>query len=60
MSKGSNARPYSVPRETFADNFDAIFKKRTPEQQATEELGPYVPRSSPAHGAEEGGDTPED
>jgi hypothetical protein len=25
--KGSNPRPYSVPLETFGDNFDAIFRK---------------------------------
>lgn len=56
MSKGSLSRPYAVPREQFDAQFDAIFRKRTPEQQATEELGPYVPCSSPA---EEGGDATE-
>ena len=25
--KGSNPRPYSVPLETFGNNFDAIFRK---------------------------------
>lgn len=50
MSKGSNARPYSVPREQFDAQFDAIFKKRTPEEQAKEELGPFVPLSSPMKG----------
>lgn len=50
MSKGSNARPYSVPREKFDAAFDAIFKKRTPEEQAKEELGPFVPLSSPMKG----------
>lgn len=50
MSKGSNARPYSVPREQFDAAFDAIFKKRTPEEQAKEELGPFVPLSSPMKG----------
>jgi len=27
MSKGSNPRPLSIPRDQFAAQFDAIFKK---------------------------------
>jgi hypothetical protein len=27
MSKGSRPRPYSVPLNTFNNNFDAIFRK---------------------------------
>ena len=27
MSKGSNTRPLSVPKETFKDNWDRIFGK---------------------------------
>ena len=30
MSKGSSPRPYSVSQETFANNFDAIFRKPDP------------------------------
>ena len=29
MSKGSRPRPYSVSQATFADNYDAIFRKNT-------------------------------
>lgn len=29
MSKGSNPRPYSVPKEQFRDNYDAIFGKKS-------------------------------
>ena len=37
MSKGSRPRPYSVSQETFANNFDAIFRKNkmTEEQEET-------------------------
>jgi hypothetical protein len=28
MGKGSNPRPYTVPREEFRNNFDAIFRKK--------------------------------
>jgi len=37
MSKGSRPRPYSVSQETFANNYDLIFrknKKSDAEQQA--------------------------
>lgn len=30
MSKGSTSRPFSVPREQFDSNFDAIFGKPSP------------------------------
>jgi len=30
--KGSNPRPFSVSQETFADNFDAIFRKPSPKE----------------------------
>ena len=30
--KGSSPRPYSVSQETYGNNFDAIFRKKTPEQ----------------------------
>jgi hypothetical protein len=30
MSKGSRPRPYSVTQNTFADNFDKIFRKPDP------------------------------
>ncbi len=29
MSKGSRPRPYSVSQEQFANNYDAIFRKKT-------------------------------
>jgi len=29
MSKGSRPRPYSVDQETFGNNYDAIFKKKS-------------------------------
>jgi hypothetical protein len=29
--KGSSPRPYSVDQETFADNWDKIFKKKKPD-----------------------------
>jgi hypothetical protein len=29
MSKGSSPRPYSVGLDKFADNWDAIFKKKS-------------------------------
>ena len=32
MSKGSSPRPYSVSQETFANNFDAIFRKPDPRE----------------------------
>jgi len=30
--KGSSPRPYSVSQETFGNNFDAIFRKKTPQE----------------------------
>lgn len=61
--KGSGARPFSVDRKTFADNFDAIFGKPkpaaiTPERlQAAIEHGaggdmarPVEARTAPAYG----------
>jgi len=32
MSKGSRARPLSVPLDTFDNNFDAIFRKPSPKE----------------------------
>ena len=37
MSKGSNARPFEVPREQFEKNWDEIFRKTDQAQQAEEE-----------------------
>ena len=31
--KGSSPRPYSVSQETYANNFDAIFRKKTPQEK---------------------------
>ena len=33
MSKGSRPRPYSVSQNTFANNYDAIFRKPDPRVQ---------------------------
>jgi hypothetical protein len=30
--KGSNPRPFSVSQETYANNFDAIFRKKSPKE----------------------------
>ena len=30
--KGSSPRPYSVSQETYGNNFDAIFRKKTPKE----------------------------
>lgn len=30
--KGSNPRPFSVSQQKFGDNFDAIFRKKTPRE----------------------------
>lgn len=30
--KGSSPRPYSVSQETYDNNFDAIFRKKTPQE----------------------------
>ena len=32
MGKGSNARPFEVPREEFTNNWDAIFGKKNKEE----------------------------
>lgn len=34
--KGSNPRPFSVSKETYGDNFDAIFRKKTPREMDDE------------------------
>lgn len=36
MSKGSSPRPYSVSLDQFANNWDAVFKKKQ-EQAVTQE-----------------------
>ena len=30
--KGSSPRPYNVSQETYGNNFDAIFRKKTPQE----------------------------
>lgn len=30
MSKGSSSRPFDVDHETFSNNYDAIFGKKSP------------------------------
>ena len=43
--KGSNPRPFSVSHETFANNFDAIFKKKDSSGVAQEvERGTHNPK----------------
>jgi hypothetical protein len=32
MGKGSTPRPIEVPREQFDNNFDAIFRKKKPQE----------------------------
>ena len=32
MSKGSSPRPFSVSQETYANNYDKIFRKMTPQE----------------------------
>lgn len=60
MSKGSNARPFAVDRDTFASNFDAIFgkKKPMPEIHPAQTMGawgkPQEALSAPAYGLDEG------
>ncbi len=34
MGKGSSPRPYSVSQATFANNYDAIFRKNTVQESA--------------------------
>jgi hypothetical protein len=36
MSKGSAPRPFEVDHETYSNNFDAIFGKKTPPPQPIE------------------------
>ena len=31
--KGSSPRPFSVDQKTFGDNYDAIFRKKTPQEK---------------------------
>jgi hypothetical protein len=44
--KGSSPRPYSVSQETFGNNFDAIFRKKTPQEiddaKAEDEAFQYI------------------
>jgi hypothetical protein len=44
--KGSSPRPYSVSQETFGNNFDAIFRKKTPKEiddaKAEDEAFQYI------------------
>jgi hypothetical protein len=46
--KGSSPRPYSVSQETFGNNFDAIFRKKTPQEiddaKAEDEAFEYMKR----------------
>jgi hypothetical protein len=44
--KGSSPRPYSVSQETYGNNFDAIFRKKTPQEiddaKAEDEAFQYI------------------
>jgi len=44
--KGYSPRPYSVSQETFGNNFDAIFRKKTPQEiddaKAEDEAFQYI------------------
>ena len=44
--KGSSPRPYSVDQKTFSNNWDRIFKKKTPQeiedQKAEDEAFEFV------------------
>ncbi len=31
--KGSSPRPFSIDQKTFGDNYDAIFRKKTPQEK---------------------------
>lgn len=31
--KGSSPRPFSVDQQTYGNNYDAIFRKKTPQEQ---------------------------
>jgi hypothetical protein len=37
MSKGSNPRPYEIPKEQFRDNWDSIFGKKPPKDDTSKE-----------------------
>jgi len=45
-SKGSSPRPYSDSQETYGNNFDAIFRKKTPKEiddaKAEDEAFQYI------------------
>jgi hypothetical protein len=36
--KGSNPRPFSVSQETFASNYDKIFRKPSPKELEDEKI----------------------
>jgi hypothetical protein len=36
MGKGSNPRPFDIPRDEFRNNWDKIFGKKKPEPQPTD------------------------
>lgn len=44
--KGFSPRPYSVSQETYGNNFDAIFRKKTPQEiddaKAEDEAFQYI------------------
>jgi len=46
--KGSSPRPYSVSQEIYGNNFDAIFRKKTPQEiddaKAEDEAFEYMKR----------------
>jgi hypothetical protein len=50
MSKGSRPRPYSVSQKQFANNYDAIFRKKDPraleDAQAEDEAFKLVDKAS--------------
>jgi hypothetical protein len=49
MGKGSNARPYSIPKEEFNNKWDAIFGKRDiKEQKPSQEPAPKTDEKSNA------------
>lgn len=36
--KGSSPRPFSVSQQKFADNFDAIFRKKSPKEMEDDKI----------------------
>jgi hypothetical protein len=34
MGKGSNPRPFDIPKEDYRDNWDRIFSKKKPDEPA--------------------------